>query len=72
MILELAILGFIGLQPAAALQEAVGHVEIAPTYSGSTWTWRTHWFDNDLNTRQDVVSTLFFPGRDIAPASPGS
>ncbi|RYD49018.1 MAG: hypothetical protein EOP85_02405, partial [Verrucomicrobiaceae bacterium] len=73
MILELATLAAFGLQPLSALQEAVGHVELTPTYSAGpgAWAWKTHWFDEDLNEREDAVGTLYFPGLDTGPSSYG-
>lgn len=50
--------------PASGLLPAVGHVEIAPTYQSTnqTWSWSSYWYDDDLNERTDLISTLFFPG----------
>lgn len=52
--------------PLSALEPGVGHVEIALTYQPNTqaWSWNTDWFDNDLQLRDDPLSSLFFPGLD--------
>jgi len=56
-----------------ALQETNGHVELVPRYNvaSGNWQWLTDWLDDDLNSRNDSVDTLCFPGIDSAPASLG-
>lgn len=61
------------MHPASALEQAVGHVEITPHYNttNNTWDWKSYWFDQDLNSRDDAINTLHFPGFNTTPANFG-
>jgi hypothetical protein len=72
-LLEAALVALLGMTPASALEEAYGHVELSPVYDigNGTWDWKSYWFDDELNERDDAVGTLCFPGLDEAPSSYG-
>lgn len=55
------------------MQEATGHVELAPHWNvaAGTWQWLTDWLDDDLNYHTDPVETICFPGLDTSPTSYG-
>jgi surface-anchored protein len=68
--IPIAAVFLLSLGISRALEPAVGHLEIDPIYdpATSTWEWRSQWFDDDLNERDDLIENLYFRGRDTAPS----